>query len=63
MRNFLLRTILGPVIPDYGSIEELPVQYRQASALMAPKKGSQSGEPGEAEKPISESPTNDPQPS
>jgi hypothetical protein len=63
VKNALLRAILGPVIPDYGSIEDLPQQYRQASALMAPKKGSQSGEPGEANPPITESPTNDPQPS
>jgi hypothetical protein len=63
MRNLLLRTILGPVLPDYGTVDEVPVQYRQALRLMAPKKGSPSSEPGEADTPITENPTNDPQPS
>lgn len=63
MKNTLLRTILGPILPNYGDIENVPVQYRQASRLMAPMKGSPSSEPGEANPPITENPTNDPQPS
>lgn len=59
MKDTLVRTILGPVIPDYAGKEA--GQTAMALALMKAK-GSQSSEPGEGESPISENPTNDPQP-
>jgi len=59
VKDNLLRTVLGPVLPDWSG--EVPSLTIQSQALL--KKGSLSGEPGEADKPISESPTNDPQPS
>jgi hypothetical protein len=60
MKNVLTRMILGPVIPNRPDEQE-GLTFKKSQALKL--KGSQSGEPGEAKPPISENPTNDPQPS
>jgi hypothetical protein len=59
VKNVLARMILGPVVPDWGGDEVSLTVQSQAMKL----KGSLSGEPSEADKPITENPTNDPQPS
>ena len=65
MSEALARALLGvQSFPNYGDVATVPEPYRttvkQSRAMMKKLKGSHVGEPGEAEKPITEEPTNDP---
>ena len=61
MSNVLFRAIVGAVMPRrVEDILDVPAPYRATvmqSRSLKKQKGSQSGEPGEAEKPITENPT------